>query len=329
MSICGLYGGSDPSHRMVRGPPDLRLVAVLAAFVVAGMAVGSTFPFATSQARNPATGTDLPASDAVPADSDEATALASGGPETFEYRLVDSDDPDGPDFRYIDIGDPAFPDEAYMLTGEDPDRELLRVENRVANETDDHPWRFVLGDDSVGDYTSSWPVDLGFTFEFYGEPHDHIFIHSMGLVTFEDYRGRAYELLISDIPFEKAPNNYVAAFHTGLDLPDQLAPNQQGDILARTVGPPGDRVFVVEFLEVPQLDEQMEEYVSFQIQLFETDNSIEVHYLDVDPAYDPDTGVGWPRTGGIENHNGTVGLEYFHDQRFHAERLAVRYFLVE
>lgn len=277
-------------------------------------------------------------------DSEVAAASEASG-----YQVIDSNDPDGPEFRYIEIGEPAIPDEAYRYTHmyappsvvTEPTKALTRetlnrAENDIANETGEHPLRILLEGEDV-----SWPVSIGFQFEFYGQSYDHVLMSSNGFATFTD--DRPHQLASGpfggyEIPDERVPNNFIAAYWTALLDPghgrwspgvDAVADpgDGRGWIFARSVGEPGNRVFVVEFREVAHWYDG--EQASFQIHLYESDNSIEVHYLDVDPALDPDTGVGWPRSAGIENADGTVGLQYVHDQLFGPEHLVVRYFLAE
>lgn len=264
--------------------------------------------------------------------SESSTAKGAGETDASGYSFVNSTAPDGPNFGFMDIGDPFFGDEiptpcaghagVCSIVRPQMKQAMNRVQNSVANETDEYPLRILYDDnDQV-----SWPVELKFDFEFYGVPYSKALISTNGFLTFAD--DRAQGPLASglwggeEIPGEGVPDNLVAGFWSKLD------PTQRGLVLARTIGEPGDRVFVAEFRHVGQDWPDYPE-ADFQIHLYEKDDSIEVHYRNIEPAVDPDSALGIPRTAGIENADGIIGLEYVHNQVFAPERLAVRYFLRE
>lgn len=146
----------------------------------------------------------------------------------------------------------------------------------------------VLGDDAT------IAVGLPFSFSFYGNDYDAVYVGSNGLLAF----GIGVATYIpTPLPSANGPHNLIAGFW------DDLNPQPSfggGTILYQTLGDPGQREFVVGFYEV--LHYQNDTPVSFEMILHEGTNQIELQY-DFAPS------GGRTHAVGIENIDGTIGLQ--------------------
>ncbi|MEO5635016.1 MAG: hypothetical protein ABIR14_00280, partial [Candidatus Paceibacterota bacterium] len=132
------------------------------------------------------------------------------------------------------------------------------------------------------------PITIPFTFEFYGTDYTELCVVSNGFVSLtcddDDYDAQ-------DIPDVTVPNGAIFAFH------DDYNPEDGGTISYETLGTTPNRIFVVEYLNVPDYDTTG--FATFQIKLFETTNNIEVHTLSTTFANSNE------KTQGVENQDGT------------------------
>lgn len=146
-----------------------------------------------------------------------------------------------------------------------------------------------LGDDQV-----SAGIPIPFPFRFYGVPVTQVFISSNGFITFSP--GQSSGCCSGDpIPDTNSPNNIIAGFWEDLN-------NPQGNIRFETMGSPGNREFVVGFYNVPHYSNGPQ--VTFEIILHEAGSAIELQY-----GLAPSDADGDPTTVGIENADGTIGLQ--------------------
>ncbi len=161
-------------------------------------------------------------------------------------------------------------------------------------------------------------VPLGFTFVFYGVSYTSAFVGSNGYLTFG----------AGDSSFA----NSDLSTNTNVPVPgvfaffDDLDPSSGGTIRYDTFGPPGSRVFVVEFDDVEHFPGSPNG-ITFQIRLFEGSNDVEVHYLD--PAFASAVfDFGASATTGVRA--GTAGspfLQYSNNSAVLDPGLAIRYFV--
>ncbi|HIE57188.1 MAG TPA: hypothetical protein EYP88_03005, partial [Anaerolineales bacterium] len=182
--------------------------------------------------------------------------LDAGGPDPYGYTFTDSDEAGGPAFDWIEISG----------TGLD------------LGQSDD-------------DYY--WPIDLPFTFNFYGTDITQLAVGSNGTVYFEDaYMG----FVNAPIP---GSNNYgVNAFIAGYW--DDLNPSAGGAVYYETVNYKGVDLAVVEWYQVPHYGTS--DPVTYEVILF-PNGSILLQYLD------PSTEAGSGATVGIQGDTST-GLQY-------------------
>ena len=152
--------------------------------------------------------------------------------------------------------------------------------------------RFV--DDSV---TGAKPI--GFSFSFYGASYTDAYIGSNGFITFSPGQNAGC-CSGGPLPGTANPSNLVAVWFTDLIS----AGNGTSDIFYQTLGTPGSREFVVQYLNNAYYSGGGTNTV--EIVLHESTNSIELQYAAT-------SANGHNRSAGIENLGGTVGLELVND----------------
>jgi hypothetical protein len=149
------------------------------------------------------------------------------------------------------------------------------------------------GVSTISDDSNVGPYNIGFTFNFFCNNYTQFYLCSNGWITFSGAQGVTYPGVA--IPNTATPNNLIAGCWA------DLWPNQGGTITYTTLGSSPNRTCVISYINVPYYNYQST-VVSFQIQLFETINRIEIHTTSI--PVDPD---GNTRTMGIENGGGTAG----------------------
>ncbi len=159
--------------------------------------------------------------------------------------------------------------------------------------------------------------DLPFTFNYFGTDYDQFQISSNGYVAFTDERATSF--INTDLPNPRDPNGTVAVFW------DDLSPQDGGSIWMDTVGEAPNRKVVVAWVGVPRFKEHFEG--TFQVIFEEGTNDIVMQYENLnfnDESYD----LGASATIGIENGDGTIGLEFSVDDQIPAQYVgetAIRY----
>jgi len=199
----------------------------------------------------------------------EPLATHYGGPDQFGYMWSDSLADAGPSYDWIDIS---------------------RSGKKVDSMDDD---------DHVG------PLNIGFSFPFYGIAYDHFYVTSNGLIGFGPTAEYASHTNMP-IPSEKAPNNFIAA------LWDDLSP-KDGNIYYYSQG----EKLIVQF-------DRMKEYrsgatTSFQV-ILEKDGTILFQYKSFGNLFNTNS-----CTVGIENANGSDGLQVAFNINYLTEKLAIRF----
>jgi hypothetical protein len=135
------------------------------------------------------------------------------------------------------------------------------------------------------------PVDIGFDFYFYDQLHTRCSISTTGLVTFG---GSSVEWNPSRIPSTNQPNNFIAPLWTDIQI------TATSKILYKLQGLAPNRIFIIKYENVKLYTNggaTTDKRLTFQVQLYEGSNAIEIRYLDVNPS------VAYP------NQNVSVGLE--------------------
>ncbi|OZC01749.1 hypothetical protein BSZ36_01355 [Rubricoccus marinus] len=158
-----------------------------------------------------------------------------------------------------------------------------------------------LGDDD------SQQVLLPFTFSFYGEDQTAVYIGSNGILSFGATDSDSYTN--DPIPTADTPNAMIAAYW------DDLNPSLRGRVLHQDMG---DGRFVVTYEDVPHYN-LSGEVSTFQVILSQS-GAIVFQYLTMkDDVSDPTS-----HTIGVENADGTDGLQIVNNAAYVHDELAIR-----
>ncbi|HVU62694.1 MAG TPA: GC-type dockerin domain-anchored protein [Phycisphaerales bacterium] len=132
-------------------------------------------------------------------------------------------------------------------------------------------------------------VPLGFTFNFYGRPYSSVFINANGFLSFGPVGTANYP---HPIPRNWSPNNVIAPYWT------DLWTFFDGSITYQTLGNAPERRFIAQWTGVPRFFDTT--FSTFQVVLFESDDSIEFRYLDVQPSpFLEETTIGVEDANGV------------------------------
>jgi hypothetical protein len=142
-------------------------------------------------------------------------------------------------------------------------------------------------------------VSMPFSFIFFGKSYTSINISSNGNAHFGT-ASTAYNNLA--IPNTKLPNAMIAPFW------DDLDPSAGGDIYTRVSGTAPNRIFVIEWRNVPH-NRGRHIGASFEIQLVEGTNHIWFIYQNTIFG-STSFNNGGSATSGVENTNGSAGNQY-------------------
>ncbi|MCB8916394.1 MAG: hypothetical protein H6666_00590 [Ardenticatenaceae bacterium] len=150
---------------------------------------------------------------------------------------------------------------------------------------------FILGDDEV-----SGPLPIGFSFDFYGVTYTDIRASSNGFLTVNNdtnsgcCTGQA-------LPTPGSPDGLIAGWWEDMD------PGEAGSgLYYETLGTAPNRYMIVQYTNVQHYPSGTP--VTLQYKLYEGSDVIEVHYLDAPSD-------GGTHSAGLENQDGTVGIQYF------------------
>jgi hypothetical protein len=153
---------------------------------------------------------------------------------------------------------------------------------------------------SLSDDWVSGNIPIGFTFNFYGTDYTDVRVSSNGFLIVPP--GSEDGCCVGDpIPTNTPPNGVIAGWW------EDLSTEQGGTIHYQTLGAAPNRTFIVQFTNVAHMHPSVDDYnpVTMWFKLFEGSNNIEVHY-EAAPTGDSGT-----HSAGIENQDGTIGLQYY------------------
>lgn len=198
------------------------------------------------------------------------TSKGQGGPDDYGYTWIDSEEPGGPEWSWTDISETGT-----LVEG--------------------------LGDDQM-----AGPFEMGFNFHYYGETHNHFWISSNGVISFNDQM----------IPFYNQPiptnNNYMDFIAWFWD-----------DLMIDTAN---SRVYIKNFEEktVVQFTKMVhfpgsESFITGQV-IMMANNSILLKYRIVSESF-----VTTGATVGIQSWNSGQGLQVVHNAEYVHSELAVRF----
>lgn len=156
---------------------------------------------------------------------------------------------------------------------------------------------------SLNDDNFIGPFPIGFSFDFFGNSYTEIYINSNGWIGFDSTDpGTAAGRNNVTIPSAAAPNNMIAVFWDDMN-PDDPDPGNTHVYH----GPGPGSSFVVTFERLPEFGADADGWISTQVVLY-SDGNIVINNMDNGSTLDL-TGA----TVGIENADGTMGLEYHHN----------------
>ena len=195
--------------------------------------------------------------------------------------------PDAAGYRYIDSNESGGP--AYNF------EDISSTGTKVTGLDDDN----IVG-----------PFAIGFTFEYYASNYTNIYISSNCFLTV---------LAAQDdgccdsepIPDATNPNGIIAGWYEDVDP-------RVGDVYYETLGSSPNRRFIVQWSAVKLFGAP--DTITLQFKLFENDAAIEVHYQQA-------VTDGGAFAAGIENQDGSVGLQYYRSTADMTTPVAVRYFI--
>ncbi|MDP8207753.1 MAG: carboxypeptidase regulatory-like domain-containing protein [Candidatus Electryonea clarkiae] len=200
----------------------------------------------------------------------------TGGPDDFGHIYTDSDEDNGPEFDWIDISE-----DGTEITG--------------------------MEDDNF-----QGPYELPWTFNFYGNEYDEVYVCSNGYLMFG---GGSAESDNQQFPDDDDPNNIIAFYWDDLDP-------SEGSVY---YGEDEDGNWICQFEGVPNLE--VDQDVTAEVILFES-GDIKFQY-DEAPARDDSMNIDF-ETVGLENADGDDGLQASGDWWSYArEGLAVMFSVAE
>jgi len=145
------------------------------------------------------------------------------------------------------------------------------------------------------------PFNTGFDFTYFGNIYNQFYVSSNGLVSFG---AGSIDPSEDPIPTAATPNNMIAAFW------DDLVIDPSGNILYTTIGAAPNRKLIVQFKNMGFYSGPV--YVgTFSVILYETSNKIQVQYRVIILPSIP-LAHGESASIGIENSDGTAGVQYAH-----------------
>ncbi|MCP4633127.1 MAG: T9SS type A sorting domain-containing protein [candidate division Zixibacteria bacterium] len=154
--------------------------------------------------------------------------------------------------------------------------------------------------------SNSGPIDLGFDFNFYGNSFNSINICSKGWISFTD--STSYSYFNRHLPHSSDPNNLLAVFWEAMD------PELGGNIYYSTNS---IDTAIVSWVDIP--DSREEGLFTFQVVLVAPDKIV-FQYDSMGPG-----GPIEQASIGIENEDGSIGLEVCYNELFTLGEKAVEF----
>ena len=253
---------------------------------------------------------------AVCAATDNIT-VASGTPVYYCYEVENTG---GVTFEYHTLDDDilgqVFVNVPVTLNPGDTYQAIVETTVSGASVTNTGTWTAA---DSVGGFTvdDTIPVDFvdisttgtsvslgdddtmllpfGFSFEYYGVTYTDIEIASNGFLSV-NAAGDNGCCTGDPLPDPGTPNGVIAGWW------EDLNPTDGGTVHYETIGTSPNQIFIVQFTNVPHFASPAA--VTMQYKLFEGTDVIEVHYVLAESD-------GGTHSVGIENQDGTIGIQYF------------------
>lgn len=197
-----------------------------------------------------------------------ASGRGSGGPDAFGYTWIDSDDPSGPEYLWNDISTTGTELTTWTSTG-----------------------TFGAKDEGY-----SGPVALPFSFKFYGENQNAVYVSSNGMILFSAPTSNNFTN--TNMPTSTAPNGIIAPFW------DDLDGTSSGNVYTKQEG----NKFIIQYNNWPRYSSSGSA-LTFQIVLHQN-GKIVIYYKTMTASALNSATVG------IENQTGTIGLPVAHNATY-------------
>ncbi|MCJ2556420.1 MAG: immune inhibitor A, partial [Candidatus Thermoplasmatota archaeon] len=202
---------------------------------------------------------------------------------------------------------------AMVMTGENAEASTggndgwgyYYVDNQIPNPTIEYSWIDTSASPNVifphADDDEFGPFRIGFPFVFYGNVFGEFCIGNNGGITFNT-QPTCENIWAPNapIPTTGEPDNLIAPFWDDL--------HEQGEIRYLLQGNAPYRMMIVEWFGVDTFANQGWDDLTFELILYETTNVIRFQYFDT--LYGGIDDFGLVAVAGIENWDGTVGVEY-------------------
>ncbi|MCH7948049.1 MAG: hypothetical protein IIC66_09665, partial [candidate division Zixibacteria bacterium] len=170
------------------------------------------------------------------------------------------------------------------------------------------------GTDIVGDLSDDnfgGPYNIGMNFPYYGDTFNQIYIGSNGLLGFSSGNMQIFSNV--SIPNIGTPNNLLAWMWDDLNPVDGANPGAH--VYIDTTG----NRCVIQFVDYPEFNASAGDIINAEIILY-PDGKIKFQYLSVASGFDVSSS-----TIGIENSDGTDGLEVAYLTAYAKDSLAVEF----
>jgi hypothetical protein len=170
------------------------------------------------------------------------------------------------------------------------------------------------GTDIIGlldDDNYAGPYDIGFDFPYYGATYSQFYIGSNGIIGFDATSMNAR--IPPNIPSAAVPNNILAWLWDDLNPDDADCPG------AHVFFESDGNALVIQFVDYPEYRADPGDVINAEVILYE-DGTIKYQYLDIASGFDINTCAI-----GIENSNGTDGLEVCYMTAYVHNNLAVQF----
>ncbi|GMU87751.1 MAG: hypothetical protein AMXMBFR48_29920 [Ignavibacteriales bacterium] len=199
-----------------------------------------------------------------------------GGPDAFGYKWIDSDEPNGPVYEWNDI---------------------------AANGTVVTNW-LPTGTFGARDEGHSGPISLPFSFKFYGQAKNTVYVSSNGVILFNAPTANIFTN--AAIPTAASPNEYIAPFW------DDLDGTSSGEVYYRADG----NKFTIQFTNWRKYSASTSS-LTFQVVLH-ANGRIMYYYNNMNATLNS-------ATVGIEDAAGAVGLQTAYNAVYVKNNHAVKY----
>ncbi len=165
------------------------------------------------------------------------------------------------------------------------------------------------------------PYPIGFNFNFYGQTKTDFYISSNGFLSFSGDTSNLTNVAIPDV---NQPNDMIAWYWRDMDPVSTQTPANNAIVYYENITYDGANALLVTFLNYHEYPGEDPGYLDAQI-ILKANGDIVIQYETVDPSLETNDG-----TIGIENSDGSIGLQYcFDDLTNLSQQMAISFYTVE